>query len=67
MKKNVCIVGYGAIGPIHAEALSGMEDVTLYGICDIDKKRADTGACEYKCKVFYKLEDCLLDTERAAI
>ena len=61
MKKNVCIVGYGAIGPIHAEALSGMEDVTLYGICDIDKKRADTGASEYNCKVFYKLEDCLLD------
>lgn len=61
MKLNVCIIGYGAIGPVHAEAISNLEAVTLYGICDIDRKRADKGAADYKCKAFYKLEDCLLD------
>ena len=55
--KRVCIVGYGAIGPVHAEALSGIEDVVLYGICDIDKKKADQGAFEHRCKAFYLLDD----------
>lgn len=57
--KRVCIVGYGAIGPVHAEALSGVEDVILYGICDINKERADKGAFKYGCISFYSLEDCL--------
>ena len=59
--KRVCIVGYGAIGPVHAEALSSIPDVNLYGICDIDKERADKGATEYNCKAFYSLESCLKD------
>lgn len=59
--KRVCIVGYGAIGPVHAEGLSGIEDVALYGICDIDRKKADQGAFEHRCKAFYTLEDCLKD------
>lgn len=54
-------MGYGAIGPVHAEALSSIESVTLYGICDIDKERADKGATEYKCKASYSLESCLKD------
>lgn len=61
MKKNVCIVGYGAIGPVHAETLSGIENVCVYAICDIDKKRADKGALEYACKAFYEFDDCLKD------
>lgn len=35
--KNVCIVGYGAIGPVHANALEEVINARLYGICDIDK------------------------------
>ena len=38
--KNCCIVGYGAIGPTHAEALSSIESACVYGICDIEKERA---------------------------
>lgn len=59
--KRVCVVGYGAIGPVHAEALSGIEEVILYGICDIDKERADKGAEKYGCKAYYSFEDCLAD------
>lgn len=54
-------MGYGAIGPAHAEALSNIEDVILYGICDIDKERADKGASKYGCISFYRLDDCLKD------
>ncbi len=61
--KRVCIVGYGAIGPVHAEALSGIPDVNVYGICDIDKERADKGAEEHGCKAFYSLESCLKDSK----
>lgn len=58
---NVCIVGYGAIGPVHAACLSRIETVSLYGICDIDKERAEEGAAKYGCIPFYCLEDCLAD------
>ena len=61
MKKNVCVVGYGAIGPVHAESLADMPEVNLYGICDIDRERADKGAAEYRCRAFYNLEECLAD------
>lgn len=61
--KKVCIVGYGAIGPLHADALKGIPNLTLYGICDIDRERADKGAHEHGCKAFYSLEDCLKDEE----
>lgn len=59
MKKKVCVVGYGAIGPVHAEALARIEDVILYGICDTDREQADKGAAKYGCKAFYSLEECL--------
>ena len=36
--KKACIVGYGAIGPIHARALESVEQAQLYAICDIDEK-----------------------------
>lgn len=61
--KKVCIVGYGAIGPVHAKSLSNIHNVTLYGICDIDRERADKGAFEHGCKAFYSLKDCLKDEE----
>ena len=37
--KNVCIVGYGAIGPIHAAALEKVENARLYAVCDCDESR----------------------------
>lgn len=58
---NICVVGYGAIGPAHAKVLSGIDKVTLYGICDIVRARADEGARQYGCKAFYSFDDCLLD------
>lgn len=34
--KKVCIVGYGAIGPVHTKALENVEQAQIYAICDID-------------------------------
>lgn len=50
--KNVCIVGYGAIGPIHGMALEQTKQARLYGVCDIDPERRRLcrekyGAVEY--------------------
>lgn len=59
--KNACVVGYGAIGPIHAQAIEKANNVTLYGICDIDKSRADQGAKEHFCKAFYDFSKVLSD------
>lgn len=36
---NAVVVGYGAIGPVHAYAINECNEATLYGICDIDKAR----------------------------
>ncbi len=37
--KNVCIVGYGAIGPIHAYALSQTDKARFYAVCDTDRHK----------------------------
>ncbi len=58
---NICIVGYGAIGPIHAESVSLIDGINLYAICDIKKERADYGAKQCNCKAYYDFEDCLAD------
>lgn len=34
MIKKVCIVGYGAIGPVHAKALEYVDGAMLYAVCD---------------------------------
>ncbi len=59
--KNICIVGYGAIGGTHAEALTHVNEACLYGICDILKDRANDGAKKYGCKAFYDYDECISD------
>ena len=61
MIKNICVVGYGSVGPTHAAALSQIENVNLYGICDVDSERANHGALQYNCKAFCAFEECLKD------
>lgn len=58
---NICIVGYGAIGKVHAAAISKIDGAELYGICDIDKERADRGAAEYNATAYYDFADVIAD------
>ena len=37
--KNVCIVGYGKIGPNHARAFEIIENAKFYAVCDINEER----------------------------
>jgi len=60
---KACIVGFGAIGPIHAEALSILNKVQLYAVCDIIKERADECAKKYNCKAYYDFDECLKDKD----
>lgn len=46
MMKNVCIIGYGAIGPVHADAIEKTENARLYAVCDINPEKID--ACNQK-------------------
>ena len=59
--KRVCIVGYGAIGPIHARALQNINGVELYGICDTNAIRLQQGVDAYQVKPFSCYEDVLAD------
>ena len=64
--RNVCIVGYGAIGPIHARALSVIDEANFYAVCDKDIERIKV--CKEKYDVISytdysaMLEDSNIDT-----
>ena len=42
--KKACVVGYGAIGPVHAAALEQCSEAKLWAVCEVNKERAE------KCK-----------------
>lgn len=57
--KQVGIVGYGAIGPIHAKALENLSQARLYGVCDILPERRRLCAEQYGA-VEYETFDAML-------
>lgn len=59
--KNVCIVGYGAIGPVHASAFDNIETAQLYALCDIDTEKAKICSEKYGVKIYNDFEDMLKD------
>lgn len=58
---NICIVGNGAIAKVHARALIKTDGVNIYGVCDVDKSRADSGAAEYGASAYYDYADVIAD------
>ncbi len=58
---NAVVVGCGAIGPVHMNAIIKAESANLYGVCDIDKMRVESFAREYNCKGYTLFEDVLND------
>ncbi len=59
--ENVCIVGYGAIGPIHARALSKTDNARFYAVCDIDLKAIECAKKEYDVIAYANFERMLAD------
>ena len=59
--KNVCIVGYGAIGPLHAEALDETQNAQLYAVCDINPERIRLCQEKYEVKGYQYFAEMLTD------
>lgn len=58
---NAVIIGCGAIGPVHAEAVKNSDATHLYGVCDILSERAEALAQRYGCRVFTSYAQVLAD------
>lgn len=67
MKKNVCIVGYGAVGPVHAAALRLIKDINIYAVCDTNAHNAGLCCDEYGCKYYDDFDEMLCDEKIDAI
>ncbi len=59
--KNVCIVGYGAIGPVHARALEHVAQARLYAVCDIDPEKRKRCVEAYAVKESDSFDEMLSD------
>ncbi len=59
--KNVCIVGYGSIGPLHAQFLERISGVRLYAVCDTDPRALERCRAEHDMLCYDRYEDVLAD------
>lgn len=59
--KNVCITGFGAIGPVHAAALKNTDNASFYAVCDINDERLEKCKSEYGVKGFKSFDEMLTD------
>ena len=61
--KNVCIVGYGAIGPVHAKALEAVEQAKFYAVCDVDAEKRSLCREKYDVKEYDDFDRMLQDEQ----
>ena len=59
--KNVCIVGYGAIAPLHAAALEKTSSAKLYAVCDINPEKISICRGKYDVVPYLNFEEMLKD------
>lgn len=59
--KNVCIVGWGAIGPIHAAGIEKTENANFYAVCDVDYERIKDCRKKYQVSEYTKFDIMLRD------
>ena len=64
---KVCIVGFGCIGPNHANALLKTENAELYAICDPDESVCERVEKEYGIKTYSDFEAVLKDLEITSV
>ena len=58
---NACIVGYGAVGPVHADAVDRIDNAELYAVCDINEKRREACREKYGCIAYSDFDAMLAD------
>lgn len=59
--RHVGIVGYGAIGPIHAKALEEVTKAQLYAVCDHNPERLAACTQQYPVKQYADYDEMLKD------
>ena len=60
--KKICVVGYGAIGPVHAKAVKNISSAELYAVCDTNPERLITAEKENPgIKSFSDFDEALSD------
>lgn len=52
--KNICIVGYGAIGPVHADGISHTKNGRLYAVCDVNPDKIKRCQSKYENVIGYE-------------
>lgn len=58
---NACVVGYGAVGPVHANALSRLTNAEVYAVSDINFNRSKSCADKYGCRIYSDFDEMLTD------
>ena len=58
-KLNVGVIGLGSMGKSHARIYSGMGNVDLIAVCDIDKGRAKNIAAEYNTNYYVDYKEMI--------
>ncbi len=61
--KSVCIVGYGAIGPVHARAVENAKQAKLCAVCDVAAERSKLCAEQYDVKEYNDFDRMLEEKE----
>jgi len=56
---RVGVIGVGYLGKFHAEKYSGMDNVRLAGVADIDRSRAEDVAARFGCRAVTDYRDLL--------
>lgn len=58
---NCAVVGLGAIGPTHVQAIRNTPKANLYAVCDVVAEKADRVAAQEGCKAYYDFDELLKD------
>lgn len=59
--KNVCVVGYGGIGPVHAAAIEKTDSARLYAVCDTEAEKLKLCCSKYKVLEYTDFDEMLSD------
>jgi predicted dehydrogenase len=56
---KIGVIGCGAIGPVHCDAINGVEGAKLVGVCDVVQERAKALGEKYGVKAYTSLKEML--------
>ncbi len=64
---KIGVIGCGAIGPVHCDAIKGVEGAKLVGVCDVVKERAKALADKHGVKAYTSVKKMLDDVDAVTL